>query len=552
MYAVITTFPNNCFDVYAGDMINSFVKCWPSEVPLLIQLDDEYLYDEVGKLLRPQDAVAVGWDQDHFDFVTRNKEKDHPNNYRHQITRFCHKVFALQRAHEAIKKQKESGGEAPRYLIWWDADVVTNKPVSIEDIQECMPKEGSAVSYLGRKDWAHSECGFMAFDLENEGGMFLDVFHGLYVSDELLKLEEQHDSWVFDHVRKSKDAPKCTNLTEDKPGMDIWPHSPMGKWSTHHKGPVAKGNMNTGKGGIQIQTRNSIPDELIRDYISRNQTLISNWIVDCKNTKEEIVVVSAGPQMVAEDVLDDYKKGKKIVAVKHALKPLRSAGIKPWACILLDPRPHVYDFVKDADKDVLWFVASQVDPKVTESLLLQGCEVWGYHASVGAGEGDLTSKQPCSVISGGSATATRGLFLLKHLGFYNLKLFGYDLCFPDKPDLNALDELKQPKYLEISIGWNNPLSNLKKCFWTEPQLIAQFEEMRNLIDSNVFNLSAVGDGIIPFILKCKKLGELRQAKLKGNIRQPNYEKLLKWNKKKKTKSLITLLARLRLDKFKTT
>lgn len=542
--AVITTFPSSMYEVYAKDMLTSFVKYWPAEVPLLVQLDDDLVLDSVKKILRPQDACAVGWTKEHLEFVQRNKANDSPTDYRKQCVRFCHKVFALHRALEAAKAEKKTHeGKPPAHLIWWDADTITNRAVTMEEIQECLPK-GEAVSYLGRKDWPHSECGFLAFDLEKGGDAWIDVWHGLYVSDEVLKLSETHDSWVFDHIRLSKDAPKAMNLTEGKPGMDIWPHSPMGKWSTHKKGPVAKG-LTTGitkpvnASNVVIQTKNAIPHEDIRSHIEENQKIIKNWLRECTKTDEQIVVVSAGPQLMAEDVLEDYKSGKKIIAVKHAMDRLKEAGIKPWACILLDPRPHVYDFVQDPDPEILWFVSSQVNPKVTMKLLAHGCEVWGYHASVGAGESHLTELQSDSVISGGSATATRGLFLLRHLGFHKMKLYGYDLCFPDKVDLNARDEIGQPKFLEISIGWNDPLSTMKKCFWSEPQLIAQFEEFDQLIKSGLFEFEAVGDGIIPFILKAKRGGELRREKLKAKMSKPvSCEKMLRWNKKKKTNSLI--------------
>lgn len=533
--AVVTTFPNDSWNVYAKSMLESFVKNWPEDVPIMVQLDNSDLKNEVSKILRPEDGLACGWKQDHVDFVNRNRQFDEPNNYRKQVTRFCHKVFAIYDAYQALKQAREAGAEVPRYFIWMDADVITSNPVSLEDLKKCLPKDGDSVSYLGRKEWPHSECGWLAFDFENEGGMFIDVWHGMYVSDAILKLSETHDSWVFDHIRMSKDAPKCTNLTEDKPGMDIWPYSPMGAWSTHYKGPVAKDNLvpkqqrsSNPNSNVNIVTKNSIPDSEIQDHVRENQRLIKNWVSECTRTNEQIVVVSAGPQLMAEDVLNDYNSGRKIIAVKHALKPLKEAGIKPWACILLDPRPHVANFVDDPDTDVIWFVASQVNPEVTEKLLDAGCTVWGYHASVGAGEHTLTSKQPGAVIGGGSATATRGLFLLKHLGFHRIKLYGYDLCVPDKPDLNATDEHGQPKYLEMSVGWNNPLSNLKKCFWTEPQLIAQFEEMNDIIQKDIFELQAHGDGIIAFVLKGKRRGEFRASQLRSKMPKPlSYRKLLK-------------------------
>lgn len=552
--AVVTTFGNQFWEVYARNMLQSFVANWPNDIPLLVQADDDLLKDQIYKILRPCDGLGVGWTQDHLDFVTRNKKHDDPKDYRRQVTRFSHKVFALHRAYTAIKKEKENGSkDAPRYLIWLDADTITNRPITHEDLKECFPKEGDAVAYLGRKDWPHSECGWLAFDLDNNGGEIIDVWHGLYVTDNILKLKETHDSWAFDHIIKSQGAPKATNLTEGKPGMEIWPHSPMGKWSTHLKGPVAKG-INTKQekipmdnSGFKILTKNSIPDEEIRAHIKENQALITNWVMECEKTDEQIIVVSAGPQLYAEDVLEDYNAGKKIIAVKHALQPLKDAGITPWACILLDPRPHVYDFVDNPDTSVIWFVASQVNPKVTMRLLAMGCTVWGYHASVGAGEDILTKDQPSSVIGGGSATATRGLFLLRHLGFRKLKLYGYDLCYPDKPDLAMKDNMSQPKYLEISMGWNNPLSNIKKCFWSSPELIAQFEELNQIINGDSFELEAVGDGIIPFILKSKKTGELRQKKIRGNMgygKPMSYKTLLKGGKWKISNKKTTFLTRL--------
>lgn len=537
--AVVTTFGNASFDVYAKRMLQSFAANWPAEIPLLVQLDDELLLQDVAKIVRPQDAIATGWEKDHAEFVERNKGKDDPQNYRKQPVRFCHKVFAIKRALDAVEKQKADGGQdIPRYLIWMDADVITNRQVTMDDIKLCLPKEGDAVAYMGRKDWDHSECGWLVFDLENRGQIAINAITRMYETDHIFMLEQWHDSWLWDDVRKNFTlSPNTwTNLTHNATGMDVWPQSPMGKWSTHYKGPQAKAKlvnerqqspMNANPGKIQIMTQNAIPHEEIRAHIEKNQSLIKNWIRPCKTHDEEIVVVSAGPMLVAEDIRKEA--GKKIVAVKHALTPLRKAGIKPWACILLDPRPHVADFIKDADPSVLWFVASQVNPLVTMELLARGCTVWGYHASVNAGEEALIRKQDHAIISGGSATATRGLYVLHHLGFSKMKLYGYDLCVPDKPDLDAKDDRGQPKFLEMSIGMNDPLYNVKRLFWSEPQLIAQFEEVNDLIKNGRFNLEAIGDGIVPFMVKAKKVSDLRRAELKAKIageNPPSYMDLL--------------------------
>lgn len=538
--AVVTTFPNNCFDLYAKAMLDSFIKFWPKEILLMVQLDDDVLDEQVRRIIRPQDGLVCGWTQEHAYFVNRNKGKDDPSDYRKQAVRFCHKVFALKFALDsAMEARNAKAPDAPRYLIWMDADVITTSRVTFDDLVKCLPKEGDAVAYMGRKDWDHSECGWLAFDLDNGGSNIIDDIYTIYVTDHLLKLPQWHDSFVFDHVTGMGTDKKITNLTLDKPGRDIWQHSPMAKFSDHHKGPVAKGIPIKQGVPLTIHTKNSIPDESIKQNIAINQKLIKNWVYDCLPHDEEIVVVSAGPSFVAEDLLDEVKSGRKIIAVKHALEPLQQAGIKPWGCILLDPRPHVSDFVQTPDKDIVWFVASQVVPEAVRTLLDAGCSVWGYHAAVGANESELTDKQPLAVVKGGSATATRGLFLLDKMGFRNFRLYGYDLCLFDKPDMGEKDKEGQPKHFEVVISADRPLYKARKTFWSKGELLAQYQEIVDIIGKHGWTVEAFGDGIVPFLMKANRVNNLREKvkKDKLNLPQPvHYREMIEW----KTNRFLTL------------
>lgn len=528
MLAVCTTFPDNCWKVYAEQMLKSFVTYWPKEIPILVQLDSDMLRDDVQRVLRPNfDGVICGWEQDHLDFVTRNKGKDDANNYRKQAVRFCHKVFALKGVLESINRAKaDKMPDAPRYLIWLDADVLTTRQVTIDEIKKCLPKEGDAVSYMGRKDWDHSECGWLAFDLENGGGEIIEKMLNYYKSDEVFKLEQWHDSFVFDQVGHTK----CTNLTPGATGMEVWPQSPMAAWSRHYKGPIAKQELVAPRqkmAPLVVQTRNSIPDESIQKNILHNQTQIKNWIRDCLPNDEEIVIVSAGPMLAAEDIREEVKAGRKIVAVKHVLEPLKKAGIKPWACILLDPREHMNKFVENPDTDILWLVASQVSPEAVKKLLDAGCNVVGYHAAVGANEDQFTMRQSDAIVHGGSATATRGLFVLEKLGFHRFRLYGYDLCVPDKPDLNAKDEHGQPKFFEISLEAKMPNYVMKRAFWSTGELIAQYNEFKDTIISKNWEIRAFGYGIAPFIADAKRISDLRHDDKKAKLGKPvTYEELL--------------------------
>ena len=144
--AFLTTFPNQAWDVYAKDMVASFNRFAPSDIPLLIKLDNDQIVNQVAPTSRPCDAISLGWGEDYVDFVNKYQDRESPDNYRYQAVRFCHKVFALMDSLKAIDMHKEATGQGTRYLIWVDADVHLTREVTQEDIEKCLPKKGDAVS----------------------------------------------------------------------------------------------------------------------------------------------------------------------------------------------------------------------------------------------------------------------------------------------------------------------------------------------------------------------------------------------------------------------
>lgn len=533
--AIVTTFPNYAWPVYAKAMLESYVANWPSDVSLLARLDDGMLSKDADKILRPQDGIICGTSKEHAEFLNRNKDKDHKDDYRKQACRFSHKVFTLyDSANHWINENKKEFTIKCRYLIWLDADVLTTRKVTHDDLIKCLPKEGEAVAYLGRKDWPHSECGWLAFDLDHGGFEVIEEMRRRYIADEIFKETQWDDSYIWDRVREFLGKP-WTNLSPEAKGLEAWPSSPMAEWSKHYKGPVAKAELSGAKvqkhqegRPMRIETKNSIPDESIQKNILENQTLIKNWVTPCLENDEEVVIVSAGPMLVPEDLRPEIKAGRKIFAVKHALQPLKAAGIKPFGCILLDPRPHVYDFVENPDTEVNWFVASQVTPKAVRKLLEAGCKVFGYHASVGAKEDQYTNAQPFSIVDGGSATATRGLFLLAKMGFRKFRLYGYDLCVADKPNLSEVDEMGQPRFFEVSIEARFPFYHEKRAFWSKGELLAQYEEFRRIVEGQPWKVLSFGNGIASFITEAKRISDLRLAdrKAKLSIEPKSYEEFL--------------------------
>lgn len=538
-FAVVTTFPNDHWDVYAESMVDSFVKHWPQEVPLLVQLDDQTITKEVQDVIRGNiDYCCNILEEDQVTFLTKKNGFTYPDvapglKYRYDYFKFSYKVFAIAKA--ALDASDSLGID---YLIWLDADVVTNKPVTLKDIESWI-RPDTMGTYIGRRDWNTSETGMIIFNLKDGGKEFIRRWRDLYLTHALLKEEEWTDAYAFDLIRRqyidANGRDVFFNITQGIEGRDVWDQSVLASHMTHHKGrrkvDVAQKQNQVkvvenlaGKSininNLNILTQNCVDHELIKKNVSANLQIIKkdNWLPVCVKSDEEIVICSAGPSLSADEILPWYEKGVKIVAVKHALEKLKKEGIVPWACILLDPRQHVGDFVKEPDTRVNYFVSSMVDPSVTKLLRDKGCKVYGYHAGVGAGEVERIPEGHL-IIEGGSATATRGISLLEMLGFRKFHLYGYDCSYAEKPDLNDRKTNGKLRYEEVTLSvetWGGETAT--RTFWTEGQFLAQVQEFKKFyINKPSLTLHTYGNGIIPWIHNNMKKYEswVERQKAKG-------------------------------------
>jgi hypothetical protein len=193
---------------------------------------------------------------------------------------------------------------------------------------------------------------------------------------------------------------------------------------------------------LNVKTRNCVPDEEIANNVTINTPNITNWIAPCAPHNKTAIMVSAGPSLKDKDTLRQLKKLYKnknnlFFCVKHAHDYLIENGIVPFACILLDPRSHVKEFIENPHKDVTYFVATMCHPSTVEQLLEKNAKVIGYNAQVNASNEAFKkfwSKDNLLMIPGGSSSITRGIAMLKTLGFRKFECFAFDSCFREKPD----------------------------------------------------------------------------------------------------------------------
>ena len=185
------------------------------------------LYKEYGhKTLAsfPKTIQKYIWSEDTIDgldtleltdlsFYNRNKDKPF-NSYKHDAVRFHWKVNAI---YNTLQHTTWFGYDA---LVWIDADTLF-----LQDIDESWIKANISttgiMSYLGRPNY-YSECSLLYFNLRHpDTEQYITDVWNLYVTDCVYELKEQHDSYLWDEIRKSYEfSPKWAQFRDLGAGID--------------------------------------------------------------------------------------------------------------------------------------------------------------------------------------------------------------------------------------------------------------------------------------------------------------------------------------------
>lgn len=205
-YTVITTFNEAGYKQYACRMIDTFIANWPKEVRLHVYTENCLveqraenlsifdLADESPSLMdfkaRWKDVPKANGD------VTadpvRSRRKDSGKGFKWDAVRFSHKVYSIFHAAKHINTE---------WLIWMDADMVCHSPITKSTLDSLCP-ENYDLCFLGRQG-KYSECGLYAIQVPTKNSQrFLKTFKSYYDQDQIFNLEEWHDSFVFDEIRR--------------------------------------------------------------------------------------------------------------------------------------------------------------------------------------------------------------------------------------------------------------------------------------------------------------------------------------------------------------
>ena len=214
---VVTTYNNKLLKEYAHRFKETYN--WPFE--LKVYNEDINMYDNIPGLKK---------------FVERNKNKQPISDYKEKskdfITdgvRFCYKVYAY--THEIIMTKDYDG------IICIDADSVFYKKIDEDWIKKHIHRDDCMMTYLGRP--SYSECGFLYFNMQHSHTKaYAEEMKLMYDEDLIYKEQQQHDSWIWDIVRKKFEVRhnvKNYNIGDTKEGH-VQSRSILGPIYDHTKG----------------------------------------------------------------------------------------------------------------------------------------------------------------------------------------------------------------------------------------------------------------------------------------------------------------------------
>lgn len=247
-YSIVTTFHAPGLAQYGQRMIDTFDQYWPRSVTLTVYAEScepRVASDRVRVLdLLAASADLVTFKQRHANDPVANgqvaKDTGVPfkdNAFKWDAVRFSHKVFAVIHACQTLDTD---------WVVWLDADTKTFAPVP-DDFLSGICDPAAMACYLGRREKYHSECGWVAYNLRHPDlRSFMDRWRDLYMTGDLFRLREWHDSFVFDVLRKDFQAQRGTqfrNISPELPGKGPghpFIASPLGLYMDHLKGAKRK------------------------------------------------------------------------------------------------------------------------------------------------------------------------------------------------------------------------------------------------------------------------------------------------------------------------
>ena len=231
--------------------VNTRIKCIDLNTaePELFNFKNKHKNDPVanGKLQQIEGGIRRSPELQTLGGQDKNKE-----SFLWDAVRFANKVFCIV---NAVRNSAEYD-----YVLWLDADTFTFRPVPMDFFENILPAD-TMLTYLGRENpilndgGVYPECGFVGYNLRHpEIQNFVNDWEQLYITDDVFKLLEWHDSFIFWHLNKKYKKEKnikVNNIGKGVKGHHVFINSELGLYMDHMKGKRKQAGT-SGKNDLRI------------------------------------------------------------------------------------------------------------------------------------------------------------------------------------------------------------------------------------------------------------------------------------------------------------
>ena len=200
-YCVVTTFNADGYEKYGHRMIQTFLQTWPQDVLLKVYAEGCQVTETAPNLetlnLESASAELVAFKNTWRNVPKANGDvgpRGQGKEFKYQAVRFAHKVYAIFHAAKTTTAE---------WLIWMDADMVCHSPITVQKLLQFFP-DSTDLCFAGRSR-KFTECGLYGMHITQPAiTAWLADFQHMYDDADrgIFTLEEWHDSYVFDAVRK--------------------------------------------------------------------------------------------------------------------------------------------------------------------------------------------------------------------------------------------------------------------------------------------------------------------------------------------------------------
>jgi hypothetical protein len=195
---IVSTFSDNGFEEYGKNFVEGCKRLIGKDIEVVLYIDNASIKPtENVKIVNLEKTIPQI-----AEFKKRNSHRTGFKDFRWDGVRFCYKSYVM--CHAA----KDPGVDI---LIWLDADTGFQAGITPQYLSSFLPND-KFVGYLGRK--GAPETGFLIFNLRHPiASQFFSKYEWYYNSDELYKLEQYHDAWIFQELRNEFEEKGSTDFT---------------------------------------------------------------------------------------------------------------------------------------------------------------------------------------------------------------------------------------------------------------------------------------------------------------------------------------------------